>query len=91
MKTKISKTRIGFMTLLVGCITPVLIHFYLLFAGLEMDKRVDDMSKIELWSFLIIGSILCGVAAAVSMGVVNFVCFIYTLLRGKEKNKRDYF
>ena len=76
--------------LLTGCINPVLIHFYLLFAGLEMDKRVDDMTKVELWSFLIIGSILCGVTVAVSMGVVNFVCFIYALLRGKDKNKRDY-
>jgi|SRR5699024_9579072 len=90
-KTKISKARIGLIVLLAGCIYPVLMHFYLLFAGLEMDKRVDDMSKIELWSLIISCSILGGVAAAVSMGVVNFVYFIYTLLQGKDKNKPDHF
>lgn len=80
----------GFMTLLMGCIYPVLMHFYLLFAHLELGKRVDDMTKIELWSLLISCSILAGVAAAISIGVVNFVCFIYKLLRGKGKNKRRY-
>ena len=87
---KTSKTKAGFTTLLIGCIAPVLIHFYTLFAGLEANQRVDELSKVELWSFIIMCSILGGIAVAISMGIVSLFSFIYERLTGKNKNKPDY-
>ena len=84
---KTSKTKAGIITLLTGCIVPVLIYFYMSLAGLDVSQKVDDISKAELWSFLIVGSILCGFAVAISMGIVSIFGFVYEFLGGKDKRK----
>lgn len=87
MKKKYSKTKAGFITLLTGCLIPVLIHFFMSILDLDPDQKVDDISQLELWAFLIAVSLLCGVAVAISIGIVNFSSAIYFFLVKRIKGE----